>query len=681
MFGSVSCASQPSSSDLSVLFQNDGNWTTHATKPSYLFVNEPTPRHLASETCAVYGESLADCEALPGLSQQLSYQEFIGAIAESQLFWVASSNATVAATSNGTLVQDQTGNYPVICTNTAPIVDKVDTDYSVFPHVNISSNGTTFEGLRDHIAFRFAGIPFAAPPLDNLRFRPAEPWNATDYVDATAYSPACLQYGYFAGNSYNLNPWGNSEDCLYLNVYTPYLPAAASLVNATSNREPLPVMLWIHGGGSTQGTGSDLTFDGAGLASRADVVVVTFNYRLNIFGGLTLNDDVITGNYFTSDKIVALEWIQDHIRAFGGNPKNVTIFGQSSGASSVYDLIMCPLAEGLFQNAIVQSGGDGHTESAENAANSIAPYIAALCNSTGTERLACLQSLPAETLLNITHSGVTLWRAVIDGIYTLNYPLAQTGLGRQFLNSVNMITGFMPEEYQSLGTTVLAPNASDFSVALDTLVTNSPSLSAAQAGAILASGLWQISNETYTNGSIGYTNVYNASIRAATDGFMTCAGAELAMIGAASWSYQSMWVYQHSRAYALSYYDFYDLCTFPVGEPETPYYRCHSGDLYEVFGTYYIFDQPLRAPEDIFYTNAVQDMWGSFARTGNPNVPSEYLKARGYESTIAFFANWTWPSFVVYDPQVAWIQYPGPGYTTLPDQQQCGVIQPYMTTT
>lgn len=685
--------SQPTTADVTVLFQNDGNWTTHGSRPSALFVNQLVNSSDAAGVCASYGENLLnECSSLSQeLSQQLSYQIFLGNVKQNTPFWTNCSLEPAA----GLILQDGSTSAvssnslsPVLCTNSAPLVDAVDTDYSIFPRINVTSNGTTFEGLRDHMAFRFLGIPYAEPPLGDLRFRYTAAWNQTSFVNSTSYSPACLQYGYFDSNSsYGLNAWGNSEDCLYLNVYTPYIPAASN--DTLSTQKPSkPVMLWIHGGGSTQGTGADSTFDGASLASRSDVVVVTINYRLNIFGGLSLDDSLVTGNYFTTDKIAALGWVRDFIAGFGGNPHNVTIFGQSSGASSVIDLLMAPQAKGLFQNAIIQSGGDGHTMSSSTAAASVLPYINELCgNSTGTERLRCLQAVPAESLLNITYSGVTLWRAVIDGLYTLDYPLAQAGLGQQFVNSVNVMTGFMPEEYQSLGTTILAPNATNFTLALNTLATNSPSLSQAQADAVLASNLWLISNNdstttSYPNGSTVYSSVYNASIRAATDGFMTCAGATLTTISAASYAYQSLWVYQHQRAYALSYYDFYDLCSFPVNDPQ-PYYRCHSGDLYEVFGTYYLFNQPIREAADVYYTNAVQDMWGSFARTGNPNVEAGYLAARGYASTEAFFANgtWAWPEFKVYRPQVADLQFPGPGYTTLPDQRQCEVLMPFMTTT
>ncbi|KAF9629202.1 Carboxylesterase type B [Lasiodiplodia theobromae] len=573
------------SAGVTVLFQNDGNWTSHAEKPSALLVSSSGD---AAADCTSYGESLLACDEVQDFYEQLNYQKFIGSIPEDGLVW-SGCNQSAAA--------NDSGLQYTLCTNSAPIVDKVGPDFSIFPHVNASANGTTFEGLRDHMAFRFMGIPFAQPPIGDLRFKYAQPWTGS-FVNATQYSASCMQFGSYNGNSLGLNPWGNSEDCLYLNVFTPEVP------DADDTGALKPVLFWIHGGASTSGTGTDGNFDGASLASRSDVVVVTINYRLNIFGYLSLDDEAIPGNYALSDKIAALQWVQDYITAFGGNPNNVTIFGQSAGGGSVVDLITSPRAEGLFDGAIIQSGSKGWTKTQSAVAASIEPYIEPL----------------------------------------------------QAVNSVNLMLGFMPEEGQSLVYTALAPNLTSFREGLDALgPVSGGSFTEELATAILDSGLWVVGNETSSNsGATVYPDAYNASI-------------------------SSMWVYNMERAYALPWYNPYGLCSFPVGQPDTPYYRCHSGDLFEVFGTYYLFDQPVRVPEDIYYTNAVQDMWAAFARTGNPNVDPEYLKVRGYDSTIDLFSNWQWPEFSTWSPRVASLQYPESSYTTLPEQQHCDVLLPYLS--
>ena len=147
-----------------------------------------------------------------------------------------------------------------------------------------------------------------------------------------------------------------SEDCLFLNVWTPYLPVSG----ATAPKKSLKaVMFWIHGGAFTGGTGSDATFDGGNMAARGDVVVVTINYRLSTLGFLALDDGVTNGNFGLADIITALKWTNENIRAFGGDPSRITIFGQSAGAAATRALLASPPAKGLFAAAVPQSNLGG----------------------------------------------------------------------------------------------------------------------------------------------------------------------------------------------------------------------------------------------------------------------------------------------------------------------------------
>jgi para-nitrobenzyl esterase len=192
----------------------------------------------------------------------------------------------------------------------------------------------------------FKGIPFAQAPVGELRWRPplpAKPWS--DVRDALAFGPPCAQ------NSGGRILERSQEDCLYLNVWTPERPA----------KSPLPVMVWFHGGGNYGGTASSANFDGQSLA-RHGVVLVTFNYRLTIFGFLAHPELTresphhSSGNYGLLDQIAALQWVQANIDRFGGDPANVTIFGQSAGAVDANVLMTSPLARGLFQRVIAESG-------------------------------------------------------------------------------------------------------------------------------------------------------------------------------------------------------------------------------------------------------------------------------------------------------------------------------------
>jgi para-nitrobenzyl esterase len=183
----------------------------------------------------------------------------------------------------------------------------------------------------------FRNIPFAAPPTGRLRWRapqPAVPWE--DVRDATASGPACAQ---FATPELGI-PRITTEDCLYLNVYTP-----------AGGRRHRPVMVWFHGGSYTSGSANQ--YDGSALARRG-VVVVTVNYRLGAFGFLA--HPALSGNYGLLDQQAALRWVRANAAAFGGNPDSVTIFGESAGAGSVCAHLVSPLAAGLFARAILQSG-------------------------------------------------------------------------------------------------------------------------------------------------------------------------------------------------------------------------------------------------------------------------------------------------------------------------------------
>jgi para-nitrobenzyl esterase len=196
----------------------------------------------------------------------------------------------------------------------------------------------------------FKGIPYAAPPVGPLRWKPPQPVaNWTGVREAVDYGARCMQ-----GRIYDdmiFNDAGPSEDCLYLNLWMPAEPAPAKL----------PVMVWIYGGGFVAGATSEPRQDGGNL-SKKGVLVVSFNYRLGVFGFLAHPELTkesghdASGNYGLMDQVAALEWVKKNIAAFGGDPDNVTIFGESAGSASVSALIASPLTRGLFQRAIGESG-------------------------------------------------------------------------------------------------------------------------------------------------------------------------------------------------------------------------------------------------------------------------------------------------------------------------------------
>jgi para-nitrobenzyl esterase len=205
-------------------------------------------------------------------------------------------------------------------------------------------------------ATAFKGIPYAAAPVGDLRWRaPQPPPDWEDAYSADEFAPVCMQIPPPEGSFYQVEfyqePEPTSEDCLYLNIWTA----------AKFSEEHRPVMMWIHGGAFNQGSGSMPTFNGEAFAKKG-VVLVTINYRLGIFGlfahpELTKESEHnISGNYGLLDQVAALKWIQKNIAAFGGDPNNVTVFGQSSGAGNINKLMGSPLTKNLFHRAVLQSG-------------------------------------------------------------------------------------------------------------------------------------------------------------------------------------------------------------------------------------------------------------------------------------------------------------------------------------
>jgi para-nitrobenzyl esterase len=209
----------------------------------------------------------------------------------------------------------------------------------------------------------FKGIPYAAPPFGPNRFKAPQPVTAWDGVrDAHSYGPTCPKPPYFPPFDRILSePAIPGEDCLNLNVWTPTLESAR-----------LPVMVWIHGGAFSNGSNAIPTYDGGGFA-RDGVVCVSINYRLGIDGFLFLGDGI--SNLGLLDQLAALNWVQENIAAFGGDPGQVTVAGESAGGMSVSSLLSMPLATGLFHRAIAQSGS-GHYAIVPSTARRVAEYLA-----------------------------------------------------------------------------------------------------------------------------------------------------------------------------------------------------------------------------------------------------------------------------------------------------------------
>ncbi len=307
----------------------------------------------------------------------------------------------------------------------------------------------------------FKGIPYAQPPVGPNRWRPPVPASGWSGVrDGTQFGPACVQPSLSATSIYADPPPKMSEDCLSLNVWAPKAPRKA------------PVMVWIHGGSQTFGYSGSPLYDGSALAARG-VVVVTVNYRLGVLGYLALPElsaespHGSSGNYGLLDQIEALRWVQRNIAAFGGDPANVTIFGESAGAMSVVQMLSSPLARGLFQKAIAESGGmptlpelktaTHGLPSAEDAGQAIARAVKA-------DNLASLRAMDSEALTKAASAARYQVLSTVDGWVLTRQTVDTFDRGEQA--RVPTLAGFNGDEIRALFKPPVAADAAAYVAAI-----------------------------------------------------------------------------------------------------------------------------------------------------------------------------------------------------------------------
>jgi len=435
----------------------------------------------------------------------------------------------------------------------------------------------------------FSGIPYAAPPVGNLRWRPPQPVAPWQRVkDATTPGPACTQGKVFDDISFPQQ----SEDCLTVNVYAP--------VEATR----LPVMVWIHGGGFQAGGGPEPRHDGQAFA-RKGIVLVTMNYRLGVFGFLAHPELTresarsASGNYGLLDQVAALRWVKDNIAAFGGDPGNVTVFGESAGSFAVSGLMASPLGKGLFHKAIGQSGaffgatlGPGSLAAAEQQG-------VAFARATGADTLAALRGKPAQELLDAATASKQHFSPVIDGYFLPRDVPATYAAGEQ--SHVPLLAGWNADEIRTAVT--LRPQKPT----VQTFTEHTRQQFGVHAEAVL--------------------RAYSAS----TDAEALESAAALAsdmFIGYSTWK----WIEMHLATGRSPVYRYSFDRQIPVptghtvmGAPVTAkdIGARHAGEIEYVFGS---LERSLpKVPwEDVDrkLSDTMTSYWVNFARTGDPNGPA-----------------------------------------------------------
>ncbi len=316
--------------------------------------------------------------------------------------------------------------------------------------VIVETRSGRVEGFQAAGVETFLGIPFAQPPVGKLRFsapRPEEPWAGVRKV--VEFGPSAPQPPLMLPLP-GMDVGEQDEDCLYLNIYTP----------ATDDARR-PVMVWIHGGGFVIGSGSQPIYRGAPLALRGDVVVVTINYRLGPLGFMYLGDlcpdlEGAVGNAGLRDQIAALRWVHENIAAFGGDPGNVTVFGESAGGMSVGTLLGTPSASGLFQKAIPQSGAAHNVHTRETATHVAERFL----DSLGLDRgdAATLLAIPPDKLLDTQQQtvlklgssvGLLPFQPLVDGDLLVEPPLEAVRKGQAA--GVRLLTGTTRDEWRLFG--------------------------------------------------------------------------------------------------------------------------------------------------------------------------------------------------------------------------------------
>jgi para-nitrobenzyl esterase len=469
-------------------------------------------------------------------------------------------------------------------------------------YVQLKTADGILEGVvsGDGLVRTFKGIPYAAPPVGPLRWKPPQPvvpW--TGVRKAADYGPRPMQ-----GRIYDdmvFHDAGPSEDCLYLNMWMPGKPAT----------DKLPVMVWIFGGGLMAGSSSEPRQD-AGNLSKKGVLVVSMNYRLGIFGffahpGLSKESDYHgSGNYGFMDQVAALQWVHDNIAAFGGDPDNVTIFGESAGSFSVSALMASPLARGLFHRAIGESGALLGSRTVPTLAQAEAAGVKFAQAAYGTSSLAALRAKPAQEVLEATlkeprpHFGANL-----DGHFLPENPNTVYATGGQ--SHVPLLAGWNRDEggYKTLFEKD-EPTLANYAVRAQARFGDN-------AGAFLKA----------------YAATTDAGAKRAAQDF----GGDLS-IAYSTWKWLDLQVLTGgSPVYRYEFDQPLPLApdAKPGAEPVVP----HASDIEFVFRVLSSRHLPWR-PEDHEVSELMSSYWTNFAKTGNPNGPGlpewpQYRAGDGYQ--------------------------------------------------
>ncbi|KAL4975944.1 Carboxylesterase family-domain-containing protein [Aspergillus desertorum] len=663
---------------------------------SAVLVHDQLSNAVAQTRCAAIGESLYPFSSAPAanrteLAHQFDYLVYAHDLRDGQEVWVGGdADGDCRAYSPGqkrVVSASCSRRLPALCTANVPPTKDIDRTVVPTSKITVSTNGYTLTGYRDARSFRFLGVPFADPPVGELRLAPPREYSGPKQIDATRLGASCIQSVSGFGASRDI-----SEDCLYLNVFTPILPERPGTVRK-------PVAVYFYGGAFTGGTASIIDYDGGNFASRNDVVVVTVNYRLGALGWLATGN-LTTGNYGTRDQIRALHWVQANIAAFGGDPSHVTIFGQSAGGQSVLALLSSTAARGLFSGALVQSAPvDLPWYTRQVYSKLVVPHVAqavGCSNATDSESslLSCLRAVPASSFID----NSTAFEAATSAIAT---DVAESYLHvSQLLASIEPFmpmvddsnTGVIDDHLHSLVSSNTLPNRVPifFTTTPDeaALYVNAfvPQLGSSQSGLNtlfslaypprLASAIINIT--AFPTDPRQPDSVRIEGAAALTHSEWTCPLAHLLRV-AVPGTFPTLYSAQITDGHAQS-----NSSTPAVCKPNPVYNAtCHSNDVLPAWGTLNsktLDVLPYYGVADLEHSQLLNDIFGSFFRSYDPNPDVSMLRVRGgaYEHTLNVFG--AGYRINEYSPAEKTVPLLGrvPGRTTNPGvTAQCGVFEAY----
>ena len=481
------------------------------------------------------------------------------------------------------------------------------------PVCGFTSN-VSITGAGSYTASAYLGIPYGVPPTGNLRWQYSTPFQGSAPLQATAFANKCPQSlapqpstasssQCTDGQSLGL---GESEDCLYLNVWVP---------NGAPASSPLPVMVFIHGGAFVAGTGGSPTsdlFDGTYLAASGKVIVVTFNYRLGVLGFLGQGGNY---NFGFADQLLALNWVRTNIASFGGAPNNVTLFGESAGAMSVaLHAVSSPKSAGLFQAAIMESNPMGlpykSAAQAQQIGNAFCSNPSLCTTATSACDLVEAQGTFASTQgLNLfTLPDLLMWAPAVDNVYVTGQPIAAAGnLGVPLILGTNHDEGslfvYLHEDQSPRVPSINPPGTAAYLVLLSDLF--------GQANSQKIRQFPRYQCPLSTDCSIQIANVIN-------DYAFTCANRHFAIQAIQGATPQPLYAYQFTE---VSSFNFWTSPPLPpsMSVPQCAGLVCHGDELPYVFNTAAKLGQTFNPAEEAL-AQTIGGYWTSFANSRNPGA-------------------------------------------------------------